>query len=148
MLQPNTYLFSIFMIVSSLLEQTLVLCELVFCLLISHLEDVVGLLERLEFAYELLAVLVKLVVLLLSSVDGGLAFLQTRSECLVSAVVVLAHAFELFQLVLHQHHDFVTLADFLLAGSTWKIVFISQLCPHALEIPACILFHLLHFLLQ
>jgi hypothetical protein len=93
-------------------------------------------------------VLVELVIFLLSSVDGGIAFLETRSQCLVSAVIILTHTFKLLQLVLHQHHDLITLADLLLAGCTWEVVFISQLGPHALEVPACILLYLLHLLLE
>ncbi len=136
------------MIVLGFFKQALILCKLVFDLLVSHFEDVIGLLIRFEFSNELLTVLVELVVFLLSSVEGGITLLEASSQCLISTVIVLTHALKLVQFVLHKYHDLIPLADLLLTGCSWEVVFISELCPHPLEILACILLYFLNLLLQ
>ena len=77
----------------------------------------------------------------------GLVLLQPGSEGLVAAMVIFAHALELLQLVFHEEHDLVALADLLLTGGPRQIVFICKLGPHSLEVPCCVLLHLHHLLL-
>lgn len=63
-------------------------------------------------------------------------------------MVIFAHALELLQLVFHEEHNFITLADLLLAGGPRQIVFIGKLGTHSLKVPCCILLNLHHLLLQ